>query len=227
MELSDSKVELVARKNKVVYQDGSRVVKVFNGTKPAGDVFNEALNVARIAETPIKHPHVLEVSQVADGSWALATEYVPGKTLAALMAEEGADFDALLEKFVDLQVSVQKTAAPALLSKQKEKVASMIGRVKELDPSVRYDLQMRADRMAAGKSVNREKQRLFPAGLRHIRQRKIGAHTAATTDDHGVFFRRIEIEHSPGGDLTVIKSQRAIHADLFAGRKEALQRGVR
>ena len=32
-------------------------------------------------------------------------------------------------------------------------VASMIGRVKELDPSVRYDLQMRADRMAAGKSV--------------------------------------------------------------------------
>ena len=113
MELSDSKVELVARKNKVVYQDGNRVVKVFNGTKPAGDVFNEALNVARIAETPIKHPHVLEVSQVADGSWALATEYVPGKTLAALMAEEGADFDALLEKFVDLQVSVQKTAAPA------------------------------------------------------------------------------------------------------------------
>ena len=94
MELSDSKVELVARKNKVVYQDGNRVVKVFNGTKPAGDVFNEALNVARIAETPIKHPHVLEVSQVADGSWALATEYVPGKTLAALMAEEGADFDA-------------------------------------------------------------------------------------------------------------------------------------
>ena len=86
MELSDSKVELVARKNKVVYQDGNRVVKVFNGTKPAGDVFNEALNVARIAETPIKHPHVLEVSQVADGSWALATEYVPGKTLAALMA---------------------------------------------------------------------------------------------------------------------------------------------
>lgn len=153
MELSDSKVELVARKNKVVYQDGNRVVKVFNGTKPAGDVFNEALNVARIAETPIKHPHVLEVSQVADGSWALATEYVPGKTLAALMAEEGANFDALLEKFVDLQVSVQKTAAPALLSKQKEKVAAMVGRVKELDPSVRYDLQMRADRMAAGKSV--------------------------------------------------------------------------
>ena len=153
MELSDSKVELVARKNKVVYQDGNRVVKVFNGTKPAGDVFNEALNVARIAETPIKHPHVLEVSQVADGSWALATEYVPGKTLATLMAEEGADFDALLEKFVDLQVSVQKTAAPALLSKQKEKVAAMVGRVKELDPSVRYDLQMRADRMAAGKSV--------------------------------------------------------------------------
>ena len=143
MVLSDSKVELVARKNKVVYQDGNRVVKVFNGTKPAGDVFNEALNVARIAETPIKHPHVLEVSQVADGSWALA----------ALMAEEGADFDALLEKFVELQVAVQNTPAPALLSKQKEKVASMIGRVKELDPSVRYDLQMRADRMAAGKSV--------------------------------------------------------------------------
>ena len=61
MELSDSKVELVARKNKVVYQDGSRVVKVFNGTKPAGDVFNEALNVARIAETPIKHLSLIHI----------------------------------------------------------------------------------------------------------------------------------------------------------------------
>ncbi len=35
MKLSDSKVEIVKRGNKVVYRDGERLVKVFNSEKPA------------------------------------------------------------------------------------------------------------------------------------------------------------------------------------------------
>ena len=35
MELSDKKVVLVERNEKVVYQDGNRVVKAFKSSKPA------------------------------------------------------------------------------------------------------------------------------------------------------------------------------------------------
>lgn len=154
MQLSDSKVELVRRPNKVVYRDGDRIVKVFNSNKPAGDVFNEALNVARIGETDIAHPKILEVSQLDDGSWALATEYVPGTTMGELMNEASPEeYAELLSRFVDLQIKIQGTPAPQLLNKQKEKIANMIGKVKQIDPAKRYDLQMRADRMGNGRRV--------------------------------------------------------------------------
>ena len=50
MKLSDDKVEIVRRHNKVVYHDGDRTVKVFVPTKPAVDVFREALNLARMEQ---------------------------------------------------------------------------------------------------------------------------------------------------------------------------------
>ena len=47
MKLPENKVELVKRGNKVVYDLGDKIVKVFNETKPLSDVFNEALNLKR------------------------------------------------------------------------------------------------------------------------------------------------------------------------------------
>ena len=63
MLLPDSKTELVRRGNKVVYDLGDKIVKVFNETKPVSDVFNEALNLARINECGIRSPKALEVCQ--------------------------------------------------------------------------------------------------------------------------------------------------------------------
>ena len=156
MELSESKQVIIERHNKTVYRDGDRVVKVFNAEKPAGDVFNEAMNIARIGETGIKHPRVLEVSQVADGGWAIATEYIPGTTLRAQLDEAAGDVakvSEILEKFVDLQVAIQGTKAPELLNKQNVKFANMISSVKGVDPTVRYDLEMRAARMNLGSAI--------------------------------------------------------------------------
>lgn len=155
MELSDNKQLIVERHNKIVYVDNDRIVKVFKAEKPASDVFNEALNISRVTEAGVRVPKVLEVSQVADGSWALSTEYVPGVTMRSLMdAAEGTDeYDSLLEQFVDFQIEVQNTEAPELLKDQKTKITNMVGKVKDLDPSVRYDLQMRADRMAPGRNI--------------------------------------------------------------------------
>ena len=69
MILSNSKVEIITRHNKAVYRDGNRLIKVFNERKPGSDVFNEALNDARVSEAGGRVPRVLEVSQVKDGEW--------------------------------------------------------------------------------------------------------------------------------------------------------------
>lgn len=155
MVISDNKTVLVERAEKVVYQDGDRVVKSFKPSKPASDVFNEAVNLARVSEAGVRVPKVLEVSQTADGGWALSTEFVPGTTIRKMMDEAADDaaMKALVEKFVDLQVEVQNTKAPALLNSQRAKFKQMIDKDKEIDPTSRYELEMRADRMSGHKFI--------------------------------------------------------------------------
>ena len=98
MLLPDSKTELVRRGNKVVYDLGDKIVKVFNETKPVSDVFNEALNLARINECGIRSPKALEVSQLENANgWALVTEKVAGTTLADKMTAEPQRFGEYLE----------------------------------------------------------------------------------------------------------------------------------
>ena len=112
MILPDTKVELARRGNKVVYDLGDKIVKVFNETKPVSDVFNEALNLARINECGIRSPRALEVAQVEDGGWALVTSKVPGTTLAEKMAAEPGRFYEYLEQFVDLQIELHSFRSP-------------------------------------------------------------------------------------------------------------------
>ncbi len=156
MILSNSKVELVRRQNKVVYQDGNRLVKVFNEQKPGSDVFNEALNDARVAEAGGRVPRVLEVSQIKEGewegSWALALTYIPGRTLEQVIDDDEEHIDQYFEQFVELQLEVLSADAP-LLNRQKDKLRRMIDRAKTIDPSVRYDLQMRLDGLKGGTKV--------------------------------------------------------------------------
>lgn len=156
MKLSDNKVELVRRHNKVVYQDGDRIVKVFNESKPASDVFNEALNLARIQETSIKVPKIREVSRVEEGpergQWALATGYVPGINALQAVSDDPEHAQKHMDKFVDLQVAIQSVDAPAV-ARQKDKLLRMVKKVKTIDPSIRYELEMRIDGMRPGLKV--------------------------------------------------------------------------
>ena len=156
MILSNGKIELVRRHNKVVYQDGNKLIKVFNEQKPGSDVFNEALNDARVAEAGGRVPQVLEVSQIKDGewegSWALALKYIPGQTLEEVIQEDKANMEDHLAEFVQLQLDIQTADAP-LLNRQKDKLRRMINACKALDPTVRYDLQMRLDGLKGGTKV--------------------------------------------------------------------------
>ena len=127
MLLPDSKTELVRRGNKVVYDLGDKIVKVFNENKPVSDVFNEALNLARINECGIRSPKALEVSQLENANgWALFGEY--------------------LEMFVDLQIEIHGYTSP-LLNRQRDKYARMIDSLDQLNATTRYNLQERLDGM--------------------------------------------------------------------------------
>lgn len=145
MNLKDKKVVLT-RPYKVVYKDGNRIVKVFTKEHGKANVFNEALCQARVEESGLDIPKVLEVTQI-DGEWAVVIEYAEGKTLAQLMEEHPEKLEEYMEKFVELQLSMHEKKAPRL-TLQKDKFARKIESMKEkLDATVRYELLTRLDSM--------------------------------------------------------------------------------
>jgi len=137
---------IALRNKKTIYRDGDRCVKVFDAEYSKADVLNEALNQARIEETGLNIPRVLEVTMV-EGKWAIVSEYIKGKTLAQLMQEdaEGERQDEYLELLVDLQLEVHSKTCP-MLNKLKDKMNRKISQT-ELDATTRYDLHTRLEGM--------------------------------------------------------------------------------
>lgn len=131
---------IATRKSKVIYQEGSHAIKMFDASFSKADILNEALIQARVEETAINVPALCEVT-VIDGKWAIVSEFVEGKTLAELM-EENPDKEAeYLELFVDLQRSVHKERCP-LLNKHWDKMSRKIEET-DLDATTKYELQTR------------------------------------------------------------------------------------
>ena len=135
---------IAVRNNKTIYRDGEVCVKVFNDDYSKADVLNEALNQARIEETGLNIPKVLEVTMV-DGKWAIVSEYIKGKTLAQLMAEDEDKKSEYLELLVDLQLEVQSKTSP-LLNKLKDKMNRKIAQ-SDLEATTKYDLHTRLEGM--------------------------------------------------------------------------------
>ena len=132
------------RNDKTIYRDGDRAIKVFNAEYSKADVLNEALNQARIEETGLNIPKVLEVTMI-DGKWAIVSEFIKGKTLSQLMEENPDKKDEYIELLVDLQMSVHRHTSP-LLNKLKDKMSRKIA-ASELDATTRYDLHTRLEGM--------------------------------------------------------------------------------
>lgn len=135
---------IAVRNNKTIYRDRDRCVKVFSEDYSKADILNEALNQARIEETGLNIPKILEVT-VVDGKWAIISEYIKGKTLAQLMEEDSDNKDQYIELLVDLQISVHSKTSP-LLNKLKDKMQRKISS-SELDATTRYDLSTRLESM--------------------------------------------------------------------------------
>lgn len=135
---------IAVRNNKTVYRDGDKVYKVFDKSYSKADVLNEALNQARVEETGLNIPKILEVT-MTEGKWTIVSEYIEGKTLAMLISEEPDKKDEYLEMFVDLQLSMHGKTCGGL-NKLKDKMNRKISET-DLSATVRYDLHTRLESM--------------------------------------------------------------------------------
>ena len=135
---------IAVRTDKTVYRDGDRCLKVFSEDFSKADVLNEALNQARIEETGLNIPKILEVT-VIDGKWTIVSEFIKGKTLARLMEENPDKKDEYLSLFVDLQLQMHSKTCKGL-TKLKDKMNRKISET-DLSATVRYDLHTRLEAM--------------------------------------------------------------------------------
>ena len=135
---------IATRPNKVIYREGNTCIKVFNADFSKADILNEALNQARIEETGLNIPRILGVNMV-DGQWAIITEFIEGKTLAQLMAENPEKQEEYLNLFVDIQLEMHSKTMPRL-HKLKDKMNRKIS-ASRLDATTRYDLHTRLESM--------------------------------------------------------------------------------
>ena len=126
--------------NKKYYRDGDKLVKVFDSGFTKAEVLNEALNNARVEETGLKIPKLLNVSKTDEG-WAITREYIEGETLANLMDKNPDKFDEYMDIFVNLQLEVHSKKCPHL-NKIKDKMQAKIS-ASSYDATLRYDLHNR------------------------------------------------------------------------------------
>ncbi len=141
---------IAVRKNKTVYRDGDKCIKVFDENYSKADVLNEALNQARIEETGLNIPKILSVTTV-EGKWAIVSEFVSGKTLAQLIEKDVENKDKYIEMLVDIQLQIHSKVCP-LLNKLKDKMNRKISET-ELDATTRYELHTRLEGMPKHKKV--------------------------------------------------------------------------
>lgn len=135
---------IAVRNRKTVFRDGDKCIKVFGPSYTKADVLNEALNQARIEETGLNIPEILEIIRI-DGKWSIVSRYIAGKTLAQLCIEHPENKKQYMEMFVDLQSGIHKKSCP-LLNRQTDRMNMDIIK-SDLDATTRYDLHNRLNSM--------------------------------------------------------------------------------
>lgn len=129
---------VAVRKNKTIYRDGARLIKLFDESYSVASVLNEALNQARIMETGLNIPNLQEVTKV-DNKWVIAMDFIEGKTLEELIRENPEKTDEYLSVFVNTQIEIHSKSS-VLLRKLHDKMEGKIDRT-NLSDAVKFDLK--------------------------------------------------------------------------------------
>ena len=141
---------LVQRPHKRIYRRGGELVKLFETQVPAADVLEEALNQELAMEAGLPVPGLIEVTKI-EGLWAVISEFVPGETLQWHMEQYPGQRQALLERFVRLQMRVHDAQAPRL-RRQRDQLHRSIS-ASGLSATARYELHVRLDAMLVHQKV--------------------------------------------------------------------------
>lgn len=137
---------IAERKNKTVYRDGDKTIKLFVENYSKSNILNEALNQARVEEgTDLCIPKLLEISKI-DNRWALVFEHVDGTPLDKLMEQHPEKQEEYLNWFVDIQLYILSKSVP-LLNPIKEKYKRKINSLTDITDNTRYELLQRLDGM--------------------------------------------------------------------------------
>lgn len=141
---------IAKRETKTVYKDVNKTIKLFIPNYSKSDILNEALNQARVEETGLNIPGLVEVTKI-DDSWALVSEHIEGRTLESLMEEEPEKLEEYLNLFVDTQINILSKEAP-LLNKLKDKMQRKIEEA-DISNEIKYELNTRLEGMPKHKKI--------------------------------------------------------------------------
>lgn len=138
--------KIVKKKNKEIFIEDGKSIKLFVKGYSKGDILNEALNQARVEEsTDLYIPKLLEVKTI-NGRWALISQYIEGQTLEELMNKYPKKTNAYLEKFVDIQLTIHSKKVP-LLNRLKDKFRRKLTNATNIDENTKYELLQRLEGM--------------------------------------------------------------------------------
>jgi thiamine kinase-like enzyme len=138
--------KIAERKNKEVFKEDGKTIKLFVKGYSKADILNEALTQARVEEgTNLKIPKLLEVTKIND-RWALISEYIEGDTLEELMHKHPKKLDEYLEIFVNIQLSIHSKQVP-LLNRIKDKFKRKLLNANNIDENTKYELLQRLEGM--------------------------------------------------------------------------------
>ncbi len=141
---------IAERKTKTVYKDNDKTIKLFIPDYPKSDILNEALNQARVEETGLNIPSLVEVTKIED-RWALVSEHIEGKTLESIMEENPEKKEEYLNLFVDTQISILSKEA-SLLNKLKDKMQRKIQEA-DISNDIKYELNIKLESMPKHKKI--------------------------------------------------------------------------
>lgn len=136
----------VERKNKSVYSEDGKTIKLFAENYPSSKVLNEAINLAKVEEsTDLQIPKLVEVGKIGN-RWALVMEYIEGTPLNKLMDAHPERIEAYLTFLAEVQIYISSKTV-SMLPVLKEKYRRKITESKELSEDAKFELLQRLNGM--------------------------------------------------------------------------------
>ena len=136
----------VERSNKSVYSEDGKTIKLFAENYPSSRDLNEAINLAKVAEsTDLQIPKLVEVGKIGN-RWALVMEYIEGNPLSKLIDDHPERLDAYLTFLAEVQLYISSKTV-SMLPILKEKYRRKITESQEISEDAKFELLQRLNGM--------------------------------------------------------------------------------